>query len=174
MINAGSCHNADSQSITGVDVSLGSCTEHILNERHCLLNCQWSLYNSLLVLVANLMAERERKREGGGERERERESKIYHHKISNYTCSQCHDDCTLRSTDRRLAWSVATLTWLSNNGCSIEAADPPARYVSLSYDPTGSKLYTQPLPAHSHTHMHDVYILANAYIPSLSSPAKML
>lgn len=54
MFNAGSCDDADPQSIPSVDVSLSSCTEHILNERDSLLDSKWLLCHILLILVANL------------------------------------------------------------------------------------------------------------------------
>ena len=65
----------------------------------------------------------------------------------------------------------------------MEAADPPALYVSLSYEPTGSKLYTQPLPKKNKNNItsKQLSVLLSVYtgrvcenIPSLSSPARML
>ena len=41
---------------------------------------------------------------------------------------------------------MQTLTWLSKNGCTNELAAPAARHASRSYEPTGSKLYTAPVP----------------------------
>ena len=54
VFNAGGCHNAHPQAISSVNVSLSCCTEHVLNERDCLLNSQWLLGDILLILVANL------------------------------------------------------------------------------------------------------------------------
>lgn len=38
------------------------------------------------------------------------------------------------------------LTWLSRKGCTKDWAAPAARQASRSYDPTGSKEYTAPVP----------------------------
>lgn len=48
-------------------------------------------------------------------------------------------------------------TWLSKRGCNMAAADPRARYPSDPYDPTGSKLYTTPLPVIKNGHIKHHY-----------------
>lgn len=54
VFNAGSRDDAHPQTISSVDVSLGSCAEHVLNERDRLLNRKWLLRHILLILVTNL------------------------------------------------------------------------------------------------------------------------
>ncbi len=54
VFNTGSCHDAHPQAIPGIDISLGCCTEHVLNKRDSLLNTQWLLGHILLILVSNL------------------------------------------------------------------------------------------------------------------------
>ena len=82
-------------------------------------------------------------------------------------------------------WKVCNqkLTWLSNRGCSKEDAEPDARYISLSYEPTGSKLNTHPFPARKchYTLKKSAsvsIVTASSYntmnIPSASKPARML